>query len=123
MNDLTEFEVIVTDPAQADSDSHYQRLMYIVSPERANIWYAGLLAAFDSLRTLPNRCPIAPEDYHFPEVTVRQYIYGNKRRAYRILYHVVEPEVGEEVGVVRVLRVLHGAQPHLGSGIGSEEPE
>jgi hypothetical protein len=42
---------------------------------------------------------------------------GKKRRSgtpYRVLFTVIEPAPGEDEGVIRVLRILHGAAEPFG---------
>jgi plasmid stabilization system protein ParE len=68
---------------------------------RAEAWLDGVLAAIDTLTSLPRRCPLAPENDEF-DVEVRQLLYGE----HRILFTV-------EDDVVRVLHVLHGARRFL----------
>ncbi|HTE17794.1 MAG TPA: type II toxin-antitoxin system RelE/ParE family toxin [Armatimonadota bacterium] len=112
---MTTYSVQLTDQADMEVEHiymwHSQR-----SPELAHRWYTGLLAALDSLSTMPQRRAVAREDDAFQGVTVRQLLYGK----YRILFHVVEPEEGEE-GVVRVLHVAHGARRQPGKTAGDDE--
>jgi plasmid stabilization system protein ParE len=117
---LTTYEVTLTEQAEVEVERSYlwhsRR-----SPEVAARWYAGLLAALEPLSMLPRRCPVALEDQAFPDVTVRQLVYGSRRSAYRILFYVIEPTTVGEPGVVRVLHVLHGAQQRLGQPDQSED--
>lgn len=59
------------------------------SPPRAERWKRGLLAEIETLKTFPNRSPIAPESESAGEV-VREFRFGNRREVYRILYVVRE---------------------------------
>jgi toxin ParE1/3/4 len=72
--------------------------------DRAEVWLDGVIAAVDTLTSLPRRCPLAPENDDF-DVEVRQLLYGE----FRILF-IVEDEV------VRVLHVRHGARRFLDPG-------
>ena len=119
---MTTYDVSLTERAEDDVERaylwHSRR-----SPEVAARWYAGLLAALDSLSALPERCPVAPENDVFPDVTVRQLLYGKRRTSYRILFFVIPPADGEASGTVRILRVLHGAQQRLGQAGQKDDTE
>lgn len=55
-------------------------------------WFQGLAKAIRSLRDMPARCAIAPEDQDFP-FEVRQLLYGRRPHAYRILFTIKEETV------------------------------
>lgn len=81
------------------------------SPDKAAVWFKGLLEAVFSLEQLPERCPIAPESRSFL-IEVRQLLYGKRRQQYRILFGIsIDPATGEDV--VSIYRIRHGAQQHL----------
>lgn len=75
------------------------------NPEAAAKWYNGVLDAFLTLETLPERCPLGPERDAFDR-DIRQLLHGTRRHAYRILFDV-------EGRMVRILHVRHGARAHL----------
>ena len=99
------YRVAVSDPADADLDRIYLRLLRI-SIEAATDWQAGFEAALDSLSQMPHRCSGARDGSRYPGVVVRQLYFGK----YRLIFHVVEAADAEEEGTVIVLRVLYGAQ-------------
>ena len=99
------YSVAVSDPADADLDRIFLRLMAI-SMEDALAWEAGYTAALESLTSLPNRCPKARDGSRYPGVIARQLYFGK----YRLVFHVVEADADEAEGTVIVLRVLYGSQ-------------
>ncbi len=75
------------------------------SPESAHRWAAGLMEAIDSLKTLPLRCSLAPENDFFPQ-EIRQLLYGKGRHVHRILFTI-------RGDVISVLHIRHGARQVL----------
>lgn len=60
--------------------------LYIRNPEAAQSCYTSLFRAFDTLKTFPKRCSLAPENDAFEEeirLLVHQF---SKSRKYRILF-------------------------------------
>ncbi len=55
-------------------------------------WFDGLCDAIESLAEFPERCAFAPEAA-LREKGVRQLLYGEGRRVYRILYRVKDESV------------------------------
>jgi len=82
------------------------------SAQTANRWHEGVLATCRSLAQMPRRCAAAPENRMFDR-EVRQILYRHGRIAYRILFTISEA-TEEEPGLVRILRILHGARQRLG---------
>lgn len=108
------YEVRLTEPAEVEVEAEHARLSEIVSPEYADRWQDGLLAEIMRLAIFPAMHEMAPENDLY-DVPVRRLLFfgpSRKRRgvAYRILFHIIEPTLGEERGLVRVLHVWHGAQ-------------
>jgi plasmid stabilization system protein ParE len=68
-------------------------------------WYVKLMDAVRMLADNPEQWALAPESDWYPGV--RHLIFGNKRRAYRILFEIRDD-------TVYILRVRHGAQNLLG---------
>ena len=58
------------------------------APEYADRWVAGFEAAINSLRVMPQRCPLVPET-HLAIRGIRHLLY----ESYRILFVVRDPEV------------------------------
>lgn len=70
------------------------------SSQAARKWYLGLREAIRSLRIIPRRDPVTPEDKH-----LRHLLYGRKPHVYRVIYRIVEKEKQ-----VEVLHIRHGAR-------------
>ena len=70
------------------------------SSDVARAWYFGLKDAIRTLRNIPNRCPVTPEDG-----SLRHLLYGRKPHVYRVIYRVME-----EQKQVEVLHIRHGAR-------------
>jgi plasmid stabilization system protein ParE len=116
------YQVEVSDTADAEADKVFIWLAGR-SPVAAGRWYQGLLEAYQSLSRFPSRCPLAPENDAFPEVEVRQLMYGTGRSAYRILFFIRE-RMEHDSPVVRILHVRHGSQQPLGQHrIGNDEDD
>ena len=59
-----------------------------------------------SLRDIPYRCPVTPEDDG-----LRHLLFGHKPHVYRVIYRVVE-----EMKQVEVLHIRHGARDEFAPG-------
>ena len=102
------YRVVVSEPAEAEAESAYLWMLQR-SPERAAKWYDGLLRAFDTLETMPTRCPLARESPRFSR-EVQQLLYGRGRSAYRILFTILESRSTEEPSIVQILHVRHSSR-------------
>src|SRR5262245_37801950 len=98
------YRVVIQPRAQRDIDDAF-RWVQQQAPERAARWYNALVAAIDSLQTLPARCGLAPEADIF-EKEIRQLLHGKRRGVYRILFTI-------EGDIVSVLAVRHAARSFL----------
>ncbi|MET0397443.1 MAG: type II toxin-antitoxin system RelE/ParE family toxin [Longimicrobiaceae bacterium] len=94
------FSVLIQPPAEADAEAAY---LYIQehAPLAAEAWLDGLLAALETLSSMPERCARAPENDAFEE-EIRQLLY----RSHRILFTVQ----GDKV---HILHIRHVAQDRL----------
>ena len=72
----------------------------------ARHWYVEMVAAIESLKNLPDRCPVAPESELFAR-EIRQLLHGKHRNKYRILFTLV----GD---TVHILHIRHGARDWVG---------
>ena len=68
------------------------------SPTDAVRWYDGIYEAIMSLQDMPNRCSHARENEAFP-IELRQMVF----KSHRVIFSI-------HSDVVRIHRVLHGAQ-------------
>ena len=97
------FSVFIQPPAEADAETAY---LYIQehAPHAAEAWLEGLLAALETLSSMPERCARAPENDAFEE-EIRQLLY----RAHRVLFTIQGKEV-------HILHIRHVAQDRLRPG-------
>ncbi len=108
---MTAYDVLVTELAEADVDNIFQRLL-LRSPDKAVQFREGIDSAFASPAEMPKRCAVAP-DNNQREHPMRQLVHRQGGTAYRILFSVFDSQ-DNTPGLVRVLRVRHGSQQHLG---------
>ena len=80
-------------------------------PLAAARWYDGLVEAILSLGSMPERCPVIPEQDNF-KIELRHCHY----HSHRIILHI-----DEGAGTVEILRVYHSARDALQSEL-SEAP-
>jgi plasmid stabilization system protein ParE len=111
------YQIEISSVAEAEADDAFLRLSQVTSPQKASQWYAGLLAAIESLSTMPKRCPVAQENKNFSN-EIRQLLYGKGRNSYRILFTIIEEEITSST--VRILHIRHAAQQTL--GMSEDEP-
>ena len=104
-----EYRIKIMSMVWDDLDSIYIWIKTNQSTGAADSWLAEIHAVIKTLSTFPASCPVAPEGHQFG-VEVRQRLYGNRRVAYRILFHITEDSDGP---LVSVLRVRHSAQKNL----------
>jgi plasmid stabilization system protein ParE len=104
------YRLDVSSVASDEADGAALNIANVLGVERAKDWYDGLLLAMDSLTTMLRRCALARENKFFSQ-EIRQLLYGRGRNAYRIVLTILE---GEEVSIVRILRIRHSSQLTIG---------
>jgi len=99
------FRIEIAQPAIDDID---EAVAFIAqdSPSDAAKWKAGLEKLIFSLRDMPTRYPIIPEAIDLQR-SYRSVIHHSHRVVFRI---------DDEIGVVYVVRVYHGARRPLTEG-------
>ena len=105
------YEVELSEAAEAEVDAIFLGRMQF-GQKTAERWHTGLGKALRTLAIFPKGYPIASESEKIDE-GIRQMIYGKGSAAYRILYHIIEPQ-DDEPGRVRVLHVRHASQQRAG---------
>ncbi len=65
-------------------------------------WFGQLMAAIDTLETMPQRCPIAAEAAEVG-VEIRELLVGRRRSRYRVIFLIRRP-------AVHILRIWHSAR-------------
>jgi plasmid stabilization system protein ParE len=96
------YRVELTVRAEKDLEHLYERISADNSDASA-LWYFGLEDAIRSLRNLPRRCPITPENKRTGG-GLRHLLYGSKPDVYRVIY-----EINESRRLVRVITIRHSA--------------
>lgn len=109
---MKQFRVIILPSAERDIGDAYEWIAER-DTEAASAWYDRLLDVIDSLESLPQRCPIAPESKFF-NMEIREIFHGRRQHRYRILFTV-------SGDALYVLHVRHGARLRLGQEEPSEE--
>ncbi|MBP8257236.1 MAG: type II toxin-antitoxin system RelE/ParE family toxin [Opitutaceae bacterium] len=101
---MTVYRVRLTRLTQADLNA---AALWIAkdNPAAAGRWLDAVTEAIITLKTMPDRCHLAPESKELG-VEIRQMLFGKRRGIYRAVFCVV----GEEV---QILRVLHGMRDSL----------
>ena len=89
-----------THTAELEADSAYEWILKD-SPINALNWFEGLVESLDSLCSMPERCPIAPESEEVGQ-EIRHLLYGK----FRILFSVSQKTVS-------ILHIRHGAQDRM----------
>ncbi len=91
------YKVVITPTAEANLNEIHRHIA-LDSPAAARKFLTGLRGKIKTLASMPNRCPLAPED-GLAGMEIRNLLYGE----YRILYLMG----GERVVI---LQVRHGAR-------------
>jgi plasmid stabilization system protein ParE len=99
------FRVEITPEAEEDANTILDWLVAQGAGAPGVAWFNGLKKAIASLREMPIRCPLAPENARF-SFEVRHLLYGRRPHVYRIVFRVM----GESV---YVLRIRQGHRKHL----------
>jgi plasmid stabilization system protein ParE len=98
------FEVLVSDEALADLTAITGFIRDNGSPLEDNRWLEAIAGRIASLRSMPERCPVAFAAYGLgPDVRVLHH--GSRNRAYRIYFTAAR----RPKRVVRVLHIRHWA--------------
>jgi len=100
------YSISIAPSAEADLDEAYFWWAKHRSAEQAGRWYREALAAIETLKSMPERCPLC-EEADLRQGELRQLLYGTGKRAtHRIVFFV-------EADLVNIVRVRHVAQPRL----------
>jgi plasmid stabilization system protein ParE len=100
------FRVEMSAQAEDDASGILDWLLSQHAGDTGIRWFLALEEAIVSLGTLPERCPLAPENARFP-FEVRQLLYGRKPHVYRILFTI-------DGNVVKILHIRHARRKPVG---------
>jgi plasmid stabilization system protein ParE len=76
------------------------------APEKTGEWLDSLKSTIQKLATLPERCPLAPENGLWGEEELRQLLFREYPSQYRIIFSIADD-------TVRILSIRHGARRYL----------
>jgi len=76
------------------------------APEKVAEWITSLREEIDTLKTMPERCPYAPENGLWGTEELRQLLFQQYASKYRIIYTVQKNNV-------QLLNIRHGARRFL----------
>jgi plasmid stabilization system protein ParE len=115
------YQVVRAERAEKDQDDAFLRRNGLLGPRVAAEWLKGLDNAIADLANFPGPRSHTIDDLasnRFGVEVRRMLYYGPTGRRsgtpYRVLFTIIEPAPGENEGVVRVLRILHGASDPFG---------
>jgi len=121
------YVVAEVERVDVDREAVFLRLLSR-DPDYAARWLKSLNRAIARLADFPgpraHAVDAAASARYGLEARRMLYHGPGKRRAatpYRVLFTVIEPAPGESEGIIRVLRILHGASDPFGPEPGSEE--
>jgi plasmid stabilization system protein ParE len=101
---MIHYTIIIEGRVWSDSEAIVRRIARD-NPDAAAKWFRNLVKKIDSLESMPERHPIAPESDDFPE-EIREAFLGKRQNKYRILFAI-------RGDTVHVLHVRHGAREPL----------
>ena len=81
------YRVVITARAKADAIEAF-RWIAERSPEAAARWYEALEQAIATLSDMPERCPVAEDEFEQLGITLRQLLSGRRHGVYRILFSI-----------------------------------
>jgi plasmid stabilization system protein ParE len=85
------YKLKVTRRALAEAYKTYEWLAKD-SPARATRWLQNLFAKIESLKSDPERCPVADEGSEFKE-EIREFLVGKRPNVHRVLFTIQESTV------------------------------
>ncbi|MBE9160366.1 type II toxin-antitoxin system RelE/ParE family toxin [Nodosilinea sp. LEGE 06152] len=104
------YRIDLSSVAKSDADAAFLSFAQYTTSNRAQEWYQGLIKAIATLETMPRRCPTARESAFFSQ-EIRQLLYGQGQRTYRILFTVLDDQ---PTPTVRILHIRNAAQRAIG---------
>jgi plasmid stabilization system protein ParE len=103
---IAKFTIQIHPPAYEDINEAADWIAENVSNEKAIEWLDAIFCCIDSLKKMPERCPLAPENGKWGPEELRQLLFQDYPSKYRILFHLIDE-------TVHVLQVRHGTRRWL----------
>ncbi len=104
------YEVRLAEPAEAEIDDIYLRLLSRVSLAFADRWRDGLLQALDSLSVFPTSHPVTEAESRRVGREIRRLLYRQGRTVHKVLFTLMDADDDGETDTVRVLHIRHASQ-------------
>lgn len=102
---MQSYEIVFAPTAEEDLENVAKWLLEN-APEKLREWMLSIRAVIETLSTMPQRCPYAPENGLWGDEELRQLLFQEYPSKYRIIYTIHENEV-------RILNIRHGARRFL----------
>ena len=100
------YSISIAPAAEADLDKAYFWWAKNRSAEQAGRWYREALAVIETLKKMPERCPLC-EEADLQSGELRQLLFGlGKQATHRVVFFVSDD-------IVNIVRVRHVAQQRL----------
>jgi len=99
------YRIVIEPTAEREIRSAFHWITENRSPKAAVSWFNSLEKAIISLKTRPQRCPVAAEIDNFPE-EIRVLLLGKRQQLYRIIFTIWDD-------TVHILYVRHAAQDEI----------
>ena len=103
------YRIVISPRARADGLNAAQFIAREGSRTASSKWFEAMVAAMNSLSTMPLRCGRAREASLFPEADLRQHVFMSHRIVFRV--H------GSEVHILRLLHVSQDSIPSEDFGL------
>lgn len=100
-----DYQIVISPEARSQIDRDLEFIRRGASTEDADRWFTGLVAAIESLATMPTRCRLIPER-DLVGLDLRQLLYGRRQHQRRIIFLIHDD-------VVLVVHYRHGRLPDL----------
>ena len=98
---MKQYRVVFAPSSQEDLTSILEWLEQVVSVEKVKEWYSSLKEQIESLKYLPKRCPLAPENSLWGKEEIRQLLFLKYPSHYRVLFTI-------KGDTIQILHIRHG---------------
>lgn len=102
---MQEYTLVFAPQAQEDLENAVAWLSG-KAPGKVSEWIACLKEEVDTLKTMPERCPLAPENGLWGNEELRQLLFLRYPSKYRVIFTIHK-------NTVRILNIRHGSRRYL----------
>jgi len=100
------YRVVISEPAEGDMQQAHDWWAENRSSKEAALWFDQIMITIDTLKEMPDRCPVSPLNDIAPADLHELHFGVSSRRTHRIIFKIEE-------NTVTILRVRHHAQREL----------